>query len=320
MPAAVTVDEFVGLAWRVTHAAPVIRQPRTSPIIADPTFLLPAETPDGRWHLFAHSIWGVHAFVSDDGLVWAPRGLAVRHAMRAFLHRDGSRYHLLYERYPAHRLALSWLPGLRWRSWIARRSSSDLRTWSQEAIVLRASLPWHRNHLGEALGNPCLVPTGDGLALYYSASLVHVPDCGFNEPLHIGRATAPTLDGPWRTDEAPLLSPDPRDPRCNLGAGAMKVLRLADGWVALHNAITFDVASGRSSSSISVLRSADGIAWRRAHDRPIVAPTDGWRHRFVYACDVRRESVSGRWLLYFNGRDHAAMRRGREAIGFVVGE
>ena len=73
-----------------------MRPPRTSPIIADPTFLPPAETPDGRWHLFAHSIWGVHHFVSDDGVGWAPEGVAVRHAMRAFLHRDGGTYHLFY--------------------------------------------------------------------------------------------------------------------------------------------------------------------------------------------------------------------------------
>jgi hypothetical protein len=314
-----TVDAFVRLAWRVTHPAPVIVPPLGSPIVADPTFLLPAETPDGRWHLFAHSVWGVHAFTSGDGVRWTTGALVVRHAMRPFLFRDGDTYHLLYERYPRWRLPLSWMPGLRWRSWIARRASRDLVAWSPEVVVLPATLEWHRNALGEAVGNPCLVATDGGVTLYYSASLVRVPDCGFNEPLHIARATAPGLDGPWRLDPSPLVSPDPRDARCNLGAGAMKVLRLADGWVGLHNGIALDPASGRSRSAISVRRSDDGVAWRYAHDEPIVAPTTGWRRRFVYACDARRES-SGRWFLYFNGRDHAAMRRGREAIGFVVGE
>ena len=313
-----TVDEFVRLVWRVTHPDPVIRPPRGSPIIADPTFLPPTQTPDGRWHLFAHSIWGVHAFTSDDGIRWTSGAVVARHAMRPFLLVHGGAYHLVYERYAPWRLPLLWVPGLRWRSWIARRSSRDLVAWSEEVGVLEPTAEWHRSTLGEAVGNPCVVAAGDGMVLYYSASLVHVPDCGFNEPLHIGRATAPGLDGPWRFDTTPVVSPDPKDERCNLGAGSMKVIRLTDGWVGLHNGIALDPATGRSHSAISVRRSDDGIAWRYAHTEPIVAPTAGWRGRFVYACDVRRDAM-GRWLLYFNGRDHAAIRKGREAIGFVVG-
>lgn len=314
----VTVDDFVHLRWEVTHDAPVIRPPPASPIVADPTFLLPHDTPDGRWHLFAHSIWGVHHFTSDDGVRWSRGPLAVRHAMRAFLVRDGAIFHLLYERYPPFRLPLSWLP-LGWRSWIERRSSRDLGRWSEPAVVLRPCLPWHRTADGrEAVGNPCLVRAGDEWALYYSASLVRVPDCGFDEPLHVGIARATTLDGPWRPHPHPILSPHPDDGRCNLGAGALKVLRLDDGFVGLHNGIAFDTARRRSTSAISVVTSADGLAWRAAHDAPIVAPTTGWRARFVYACDVRRDPGTGRWYLFFNGRDRAPMREGREAIGFVV--
>jgi hypothetical protein len=241
--------------------------------------------------------------------------------MRAFLHRDGDAYHLFYERYPPFRLPLSWMPRLRWRSWIARRSSKDLVTWDAEVTVVRPALAWHRTAArGEAVGNPCVVRGASGYALYYSAGLVRVPDCGFDEPLYIGRAEAATLDGPWRLDPTPILGPDPADPRCNLGAGAMKVLRAADGWVGFQNGIAWDAERRRSSSAISVRISADGVVWRYAHPDPIVAPTAGWRARFVYACDVRHDAASGRWLLYFNARDRAPIRQGREAIGFVVGE
>jgi hypothetical protein len=78
-------------------------------------------------------------------------------------------------------------------------------------------------------------------------------------------------------------------------------------------------ATGTSRSALSVRRSRDGRRWDYAHDEPIVAPTRGWRARFVYACDVRR-APSGRWYLYFNGRDQAPMLAGREAIGFVVAD
>ena len=312
-----TVDDFVSLAWRTTREAAVLEPPWGSPLIADPTFLLPHDTPDGRWHLFAHSTWGVHHYTSEDGVAWSWPRLAVRHAMRAFVHRAGDVYHLFYERYPAFRLPLTIVPGMRWRSWIEHRSSPDLAHWSSATVVLRPTLGWHRVlGLGAAVGNPTVLPTVEGHALYYSASLVRVRDCGFNEPLHVGVAYAETIGGPYRPRPEPVLSPRSDDPRCNLGAGALRVLRLADGFVGLQNGIAVDTRSQHSRSAISVLRSDDGLDWRYAHDEPIVVPTTGWRARFVYACDVRRDP-RGRWYLYFNGRDQAPMLKGREAIGFV---
>ena len=148
---------------------------------------------------------------------------------------------------------------------------------------------------------------------------MRVPDCGFNEPLHVGVAHAETIGGPYRPHPQPILSPTSADPRCNLGAGAMRVLQLADGFVGLQNGIALDPVTGASRSAISLRRSADGRSWPYAHAEPIVTPTAGWRARFVYACDVRR-AASGRWYLYFNGRDVAPMLKGREAIGFVVAD
>ena len=98
------------------------------------------------------------------------------------------------------------------------------------------------------------MPLPGGYALYYSASLVHVPDCGFDEPRHIGVARAATLNRPWLPGPHPVLSPRSDDPRCNLGAGAIKVLRLDDGFVGLQNGIALD-ASGASRSAISVCTS-----------------------------------------------------------------
>jgi hypothetical protein len=315
-----TRAELAALAWRATHVEAVLRPPAGSPILADPTFLLPCDTPDGRWHLYAHSTWGLHHFTSADGVRWSRPRLAVRHAMRPYLFRDGGLYHLFYERYPAFRLPLSIVPGVGWRSWIERRWSVDLARWSRATVVLRPTLAWHRTHgLGEAVGNPTVLRDDDGYRLYYSAALVHVPDCGFNEPLHVGIARAETLAGPWRPDATPIVSPRDDDPRANLGAGALRVLRLADGFAGFQNGIAVDRTTGRSSSALSLLMSADGRSWRYAHDAPIVAPTTGWRARYVYACDVRRDRL-GRWYLYFNGRDAAAKLKGREAIGFVVAD
>lgn len=312
-----TIDEFARLEWRTKRDAPVVRPPFGSPLIADPTFLLPHDTPDGRWHLFAHSVYGVHHFTSREGVAWSRAGLAVRHAMRPYLLRDGGAYHLFYERYPAFRLPLTVVPGLGWRSWIEHRASPDLVHWGAPTIVLRPSLGWHRTQgRGAAVGNPTVLRDGHGFTLWYSAALVRVPDCGFDEPLHVGRARSDAITGPYRPDPSPVLSPASDDPRANLGAGALRVLRLDDGFVGLQNGIGWNAETRRSTSAISVRTSTDGITWTYAHPAPIVMPTKDWRAAFVYACDARRDP-RGRWYLYFNGRDRAPMLAGREAIGFV---
>lgn len=310
--------DFACLQWRVEPDEPVLRPPSWSPILADPTFRGPDESPDGRWHLFAHSVLGIHHCTSDDGVCWSRPVLVIRNAMRPFLYDENGRFHLLYERYPPFRLLTPWLP-LPWRSWIELRSSRDLRLWSDPVALLRPDLPWQRREAGgAAVGNPCLVRLDVGYSLYFSASLVRLPDCGFDEPLHIGVAFADGIAGPYRTRAEPILSPRPNDPRCNLGAGSIKVLRLRDGFVGLQNGIHREARTQRSGSAISVLRSADGLLWEYAHPAPIIAPARGWRRSFVYACDARPRP-DGTWVLYFNARTGWHWSRGREAIGRAVG-
>ncbi|MFZ5631056.1 MAG: hypothetical protein ACOY5B_18115 [Spirochaetota bacterium] len=55
-----TVAEFLRLRWRPLSDQPLIEPPGFSPIIADPTFVPPDASPHGLWHLFAHSVFGIH--------------------------------------------------------------------------------------------------------------------------------------------------------------------------------------------------------------------------------------------------------------------
>ena len=314
-----TVAGFLSLRWSVEPEHPVLRPPFPSPVIADPTFRAAEESPDGRWHLFAHSILGIHHATSPDGLAWSRPAVVVRKAMRPFLYDEAGTFHLFYERIRPIGLLAPWLP-LAWRSTIERRTSNDMNRWSAPVEVLAPTEPWHqRASGGAAVGNPCLVRPERGVcALYFSSSLVRLPDCGFDEPLHIGVAYAENMGGPYRLHPRPILSPRPDDPRCNLGAGSIKVIRLADGFVGLQNGIYRDRATGHTGSAISVLKSADGIAWEYGHSAPILAPTDGWRRSFIYACDARPRP-DGTWVLYFNARDGWHWTRGREAIGRAIG-
>lgn len=389
-----TIEGWLSLNWE-DGGQPLIEPPRFSPIVADPSFLFPEESPDGQWALFAHSAWGVHRYSSPDGLCWKDQGLVVWHGMRPFVRRlapgsgeDGQvRYILLYEKYPPLALPLTALPFKRpWRSVLAMQESQDLRSWSKPRTLLEPSLAWMRDaRLGQAVSNPCLVedhavvppaspqadPATDPEAaafpwrLYFSAGLSYIEDCGFNEPKYIGVASALEPDGPYTSLPHPLLGPgiaaggrqspekpgqgkmkqglptqdtpararlsDPdkeafSEPDSELGAGAMKVLRLDDGWLGLQNRIyrEGEVADGhgnsRSRSAIFILRSADGLAWESARDQALIAPdpTGGWKSSHVYACDCRYRKADGRWYLYFNARDGWRISEGRERIGRLV--
>ena len=50
--------EVAALTWSWDARSPLIGPPFPSPVLADPTFLPPDSTPDGRWHLWAHSLLG----------------------------------------------------------------------------------------------------------------------------------------------------------------------------------------------------------------------------------------------------------------------
>jgi hypothetical protein len=312
-----TRKQMAGTTWQLYEHNPLIAPPFLSPVIADPSVLTPAESPDRNWHLFAHAVQGICHYRSEDGLRWGKPRLLFRNAMRPFIYREEGTYVLLYERYRSFHIYLSMLP-MRWRSRIEARTSSDLVTWSRPVTLLAPSLPWHSDpRHGDSVSNPCLVKTGSEYHLYYSASLVRVEDCGFNEPLHIGRARAESLLGPYRPDPSPLMSPDPRDPWCNLGCGSVKVVPCSDGLVAFRNGIYVDGASGRSGSAICMLESDGGTSWRYALTTPVLAPSEGWMRSHIYACDL---ALSGKEVrLYFNARNDWHWTKGKEHIGVLTG-
>ena len=295
--------------WGEEAGNPLIEPIGRSWMIADPTVLLPEESPDGRWHLFANSIPPrLHEFVSEDGVDWRHARSFARGAMRAFVRRFADRYHLFYE------VVDWWLP---LRSRIVHSVSEDLIHWSQPREVLRPSFAWH-GRVNRNVGNPCVVAWREEYLLFYSAGTVFLRDCGFVEPRYVGLARSRSLHGPWSADRDPILGPRPEDPLRHLGAGSIKVhSEPATGTLWGFNNGIYRDGEGRSRSALALLSSADGVVWEGLEEGPFLAPGgSGWKRALVYAVDVRR-TAHNQLHLYFNARD--GWFRGKERIGLAIG-
>ncbi|MCK7514772.1 MAG: hypothetical protein MZV70_69410 [Desulfobacterales bacterium] len=173
--------------------------------------------------------------------------------------------------------------------------------------------------LGFAVSNPRLVRDWTGACrLYFSASLAWIDDCGFCEPRYIALARASSPEGPFVPEPEPVIDPARDGMPGVLGAGAIKVLPLSDGYAGLQTKIYRD-PRGRSRSALFVLRSEDGVSWTPARSEPLISPAEGWTASHVYSCDCRFRESDGRWYLYFNARDGWRISEGRERLGRIVG-
>lgn len=314
------IAEIDSLRWRDQSPGYLIGHPALSPVLADPTFCFPGSSPDGLWHLFAHSVWGIQHYTSQDGIGWQGHGVSIWNAMRPYLYFENGTYYLFYEKYPPLSLALSWIKGRKWYSEIAVQQSRDLKNWSGEQVLVSPSLPWHAARGHRSVSNPCLVKTADKYYLYYSASLVYLPDCGFNEPDSIGLAEAPSILEPYTLQDHPVITVDKSNPWRNLSCGSIKVLTCDDGFVGFENGIYWDETTNHSGSAIITLKSADGIIWKKLSDEPILKPSESWRRSHIYACDVRYHAGQNKWYMYYNARNDWPVNKGRENIGLLIGE
>ncbi len=290
--------------WTDHPDNPLVEPPRPEILLGDPAVVLPADAPDGRWHMFANTMLGIHHFTSGNGIRWLRCG-KVGPGWRAFILEDSGLFHMYYEVFTIPQI----------RSHVELRVSEDLWEWRDRGTVLEPGLPWEGT-VAHNCGNPCVLKLEDGYRMYFSAGVVFLRDLGFCEPLHIGVAHAESPAGPWEKRAEPLISPSADDPWRNRGAGAIKVIRDDErqSFYGFNNGIYSD-REGRTRSAILLLASADGLDWEQVYPEPIVSPGgDGWKKALVYQLDVKR--VGDEMWMYYNAR--SGWRFGRERIGLAT--
>lgn len=311
----ITFEQIKNAQFRLYENNPVLKHSLFSFIAADPTLLIPEESPDGKWHLFCHSFYGVDHYESLDGIDFRKTAGVVGNAQRADIKVVDSQYYLYYEKTRSTLLRLMSLFGVKWHSEIYLKKSSDLKVWSGEERVLGKSRSFEEDERGLAISNPFLLKTHEGYRLYYSCGQTFIEDCGFCEPRYISFAESKRADGDFVSRQEPVIVPDKNNPYLNLCSGCIKVYKIKDCYIGLQNGIYEE--EGKSHSAIMLLRSDDGENFQFI--KPLIVPEkvgdNNWMAQYVYAsCLTYRE---GEMRIYFNARNVADTLRGRESIGFA---
>lgn len=299
--------DLTSLIWHDHPNNPLIKPPFPEWLIADPTVLPADESPDGKWHLFAHGLLGLYHYQSYDGLHWQrAKGIISFLALRPFIYHERKKYYLLYEKLNApYRFPF-------YNSHLELRYSTDLIHWSQPKTILKPRFSWHKtkNKIGN-LGNPSLVKINGKYQLYYSSGLIPFSDTFFCEPGHLGVATSQKITGPYRPAKKPIIKKN----SSKILKSAIKVTGTNKGFFGLQTLFRTDISSRASSAALHLSFSTDGLKWTTAKT-PIISPGKAWKKTHVYVGSFVKK-INGRWRIYYNARDDRGLF-GRETIGLAT--
>ena len=311
-----TFEQFNNLEFSLYENNPVIKNPANSFVVADPSVLTPENSHDVRWHLFAHTFFGVYHYVSDNGISFSKIKRVLPRAMRPNINYIDGRYYLFYEHTQTLVKNALTVVGGKWKSEIYVTESSDLEKWSAPKLVLGSTRQFECDGNGQALSNPYLVKTENGYRLYYSCGQTFIKDCGFCEPTHISFAESDKISSGYYARVNPVISPDKETEYLNLCSGCIKVYKLADCFIGLQNGI-FE-KDGKSHSAIMLLKSQDGVNFEfvRPFLEPQMCGDNNWMAQFVYASHLVK--YGNNLIMYFNARNTADMIHGRESIGMYI--
>ena len=313
-----TFNDFNNLEFKLYDKNPIIKNPLSSFVIADPSVITPDVSHDNRFHLFCHTFFGVYMYSSNDGISFKKVKKITNRAMRPDINYVDGTYYLFFERTKPVICNLLSLIGFKWKSEIYCTESTDLKNWCKPYSVITKSRDYQEDERGLAISNPFLLKTENKFRLYYSCGQTFIKDCGFCEPTHISFAESKSINKDYVSLEKPIISPDKNSEYLNLCSGCLKVYKLKDCYIGLQNGL-FE-KDGKSHSAIMLLKSDDGINFDFV--KPFLVPqkcgTNNWMAQYVYACCLTKDNNKLR--LYFNARNVSNNLSGRESIGVFEAE
>lgn len=306
-----SASKFENLSWYPFIETPVLEAKFYTPRLCDPTFILPKESPDNRWHLFAHNWIGIQHFVSNNGLDWQSKKMIELRGHSPFIFFNKGLWYLIYEKHDSSPDNLDFHE-LKNKNKISRSRieichTEDMENFSKSQILFDSdNVPFSSDRLNRPrLSRPQLFyDEKEGYKLFFGASHILMEDTKQKATLYFSMAKSKSLLGPYElvNDNKPIIEPDADDKYRNLATGSIRIIPLIEGgYLALECAFGWDKYNNKSISTLIQLESKDGINWETSNRAPILSlPKDGWASRYITSCDIRYMEDEYCFYCYFS--------------------
>ena len=283
------------------------------PKLSYPSFLLPEESPDSLWHLFAETAFGIEHFTSTSGLEWKRESLVFLFGHAPSIYREGGVFYLVYETRRSRR-KLKAIP-----SSIMLSSSTDLASWSEPALILdSSSVPFSSYRDGkDRLSSPQIVACDGRYRLYAGGGVSRLVPGEEDMAAYLLTFEARDITGPYEAVGSPVIrSAQPDSDYENMAPGSVRIIPCSDGFAAVECSRFYDSKERRMRSAMLLLESRDGIAWNVADVMQLSAQS-GWAETLT-SCDARYKENEDTWYCYYSASNGGFPRR--SSLGLLLGK
>ncbi len=317
----VPVHSLDNLYWYSFNDEPIATgNPYITPRLSDPSFLLPDESPDALWHLFAHTWKGVEHYTSTSGLEWKREHIVFLQGSSPFIYKEGSVYYMLFETHS--RLSRSRDESSD-SSRIMLSSSSDLALWSEPRKILdSADVPLSSWRGGRRwVTRPQLIQWAGRYRLYFGAGEARMYDSRERTPARLMAAESYYIEGPYDISDTPVMEPDPEGEYRNLAIGSVRILPCSDAVAAICCPRFYNEDRRRSESVMILSASEDGLSFS---DIGIMhsTPQEGWSSGYITSCDLKYKENEDTWYCYYaaDGYPDRRIPFRMESLGLLLGK
>lgn len=290
--------------------------------LCDPAYLLPEETPDGYWHMFAHTWLGLEHFVSTSGLEWERKRLIFLRGHSPFVYKEGNTYYLLYESHDMAFINKEKDNNIN-ASRIMVSTSTDLSLWSDPRVILDSTKITRAQYKDGPVrvSRPELICVNGKYRLYFGAGETRIYDSKQKATARLMYAEADSLESTFVVNPKPILEIEPDSALCNLAVGAVKIVPCSDGIAAFECAYAYNREKNKSETNLILRLSSDGINFS---DGVVIqsTPEEGWASRYITSVDVRYKENEDTWYCYYSANNR---KKGllytyiRESLGLLLG-
>ena len=274
-----TFNDFLNADFKLYDGNPVIKNPLSSFVIADPSVLTPDVAHDGLWHLFCHTFFGVYMYDSVDGINFVKKCRVVKHAMRPNINYVDGKYYL------------SWVVHTERGTSIGIAITEDFVTWDRKE---NAVLPVSRNGVlfprkvnGEYMlfSRPC----DKGHTPYGDIFLSHSPDLTY-----------------WGKHRF-VIKPEMVWESTKVGAGPTPI-ETDEGWLCFYHGVLTS-CNGFTYSMGAMIVDKDE-PWKVLHraDCYLLSPRETYEFvgdvpNVCFPCAALADSETGKIAIYYGGAD-----------------